>query len=63
MDSHNYYSADSMIVQDYSAHQRVVQESHSDYSEDPRVLQYSADPKLCNFNLTRRGKWYTGKLL
>ena len=49
MDSQSDYSADSMIVQDYSAHPRVVQESHSDYNEDSRVLQYSADPRVVQF--------------
>ena len=49
MDSHSDYSADSMIAQDYSAHPRIVQELHSDYSEDPRVLQYSADPRVVQF--------------
>ena len=43
---HGDYSADIRVMQDYSADPRVVQDSHSDYSADPKVLQYSADPRV-----------------
>ena len=29
--------------------------SHSDYSAEPKAVQYSADPRSCNFNLTSTG--------
>ena len=47
--SQNDFSADPRVVQDYSTYQRVVQDSHSDYSTDPRVVQYSADPRVVQF--------------
>ena len=48
-DSHSDYSADPMILQDYSADPRVVKDSHSDYSADPRVMQYSVDLRVVQF--------------
>ena len=34
---------------DYAADQRVLQDSTSDYSEDPKVVQYSPDPRVVQF--------------
>ena len=37
------------VVQDKSADQRVVQDSYSDNSAHPRVVQYSADQRVVQF--------------
>ena len=42
---------------------RVVQDSYSDYSTDPMVVQYSAEPRVVQFYLTSTGKGDIGKLL
>ena len=40
-DSHSMiYSEDPRVMKDYSADQRVVQNSHSDYGTEPRVMQF-----------------------
>ena len=49
MDSHSDYSANLKIVQDYSTDPMVEQYSHSDYSADPRAVQYSTDPRVVQF--------------
>ena len=50
MDSHSDYSADPRAVQGYRADPSNVPDSHSDYSADTRVVQYSADPRVMQFN-------------
>ena len=47
--SHLDYSANTRVEQDYSTETRVVQDAHSDYSTDPRAMQYSADPRIMSF--------------
>ena len=47
--SHSDFSADPRIMQDYSTYPRVVQDSHSDYSAGPRVVKYSANPRVEQF--------------
>ena len=53
-----------IVLQDYSEDSRIVQDSHSDYSADPRVVQYILQTQWsCNFNMMSTGKRYIGKLL
>ena len=40
-----------------------MQDSHSNYSADQRVVHIVQTQGSCNFNLTSTGKGYIGKLL